>query len=156
MHSPLTTSQRCNARALHAAVALGVLALVGALPRPAYAASHSAPAHAAPSTETGRETVLRGEVVENGCFVIGGRRGEPHLSCALTCAHAGENLGVLDDETKTLFVVVQDLTGGPQPNPLLGYLAQRVEVRGSTVERGGISAIVVHQVKSLNPPPAKH
>jgi len=63
---------------------------------------------------------------------------------------------VLDDESKTLFVVLQDLTGGAQPNPLLGYLAQRVEVRGSTIERGGISAIVVHQVKSLNPPPAKH
>lgn len=137
-----------RSRLLRAIVALGVIGLGSALPSP--------PACAAAPTEATRDTVLRGEVVENGCFVIGDRRGERHLSCALTCARAGENLGLLDDEGKTLFVVVQDLTSGPQPNPLLGYLAQRVEVRGSTVERGGISGIVVRQVKSLSAPPAQH
>ncbi|MBY0277225.1 hypothetical protein K2Z84_17965 [Candidatus Binatia bacterium] len=109
----------------------------------------------APTPSGPRETVLRGEVVENGCFIIGGRKGEAHRHCAETCALAGESLGVLDDETKLLFVLVQDLTGGPQPNPLLPWIAQRVEVRGITMERGGVNALIVHQVRPLNPPPAK-
>lgn len=131
------------------------LATLAGLPSPARAAAHAATAHAAAGNETAHDTVLRGEVVENGCFVIGGRRGESHHNCALACARAGENLGVLDDETKTLFILVQDLTSGPQQNPLVDYLAQRVEVRGTTIERGGIHGIIVHQVKSLSPP-AKH
>lgn len=111
----------------------------------------------APTPSGPRETVLRGEVVENGCFIIGGRKGEPHRHCALTCALAGESLGVLDDETKLLFVVLQDLTAGPQPNPLLPWIAQRVEIRGVTVERGGVNGVIVRQVRPLNPkPPAKH
>jgi hypothetical protein len=184
LHSPLRTSQRCKdlgvaevtpagrgPRRVIALARAGALAIMLALrvTVPSSMARAAAPgasthaaakpgsaAHAAAASEGTHETVLRGEVVENGCFVIGARRGEAHLSCALTCARAGENLGLLDDESKTLFLVVQDLTAGPQPNPLLDYLTQRVEVRGTTVERGGISAIVVHQVKSLNPPPVKH
>lgn len=109
----------------------------------------------APTPAGPRETVLRGEVVENGCFIIGGRRGEAHRHCAQTCALAGESLGILDDETKLLFVVVQDLTAGPQPNPLLPWIAQRVEVRGITIERGGVKGVVVRQVRPLNPAPAK-
>jgi len=105
----------------------------------------------APAADPPHDRVLRGEVVETGCFVIGGRKGETHRQCALACAHAGESLGVLDDQTKMLFVVVQDLTTGPQPNPLLAYVAQKVEVRGTTIERGGINGVVVRQVKSLSP-----
>lgn len=113
----------------------------------------SALAHAATPTPDGpRETVLRGEVVETACFVIGARRGEGHKQCALMGARSGESLGVLDDQTKLLFVVVPDLTDGPQPNPLLPYVAQKVEARGVTVERGGINGIMVRQVKAVNPP----
>jgi len=111
------------------------------------------PVAAAPSaSDAPRDSVLRGEVVETGCFVIGGRRGEVHKPCALACARAGQDLGVLDEQTKSLFVVVQDLSGGPQPNPLLDHVATRVEVRGTTVERGGVNGIVVRSVKTLTGP----
>lgn len=102
-----------------------------------------------------RETVVRGEVVETACFVIGARRGDGHRQCALMSARSGESLGVLDDQTKLLFVLVPDLTGGPQPNPLAPHVAQKVEVRGVTVERGGINGIVARQVKALGPPPKR-
>lgn len=112
----------------------------------------AARALAAPaSSDVPRETVLRGEVVETGCFIIGNRRGELHKPCALACARAGQDLGILDDKTKTLYVLVQDLTAGPQPNPLLEHVASKVEVRGTLVERGGINGVVVRQVRSLSP-----
>lgn len=130
--------------------ALGTLvagAALGALVAgPALAASaHSAqPTPAAP-----RETVLRGEVVETGCFVMAGRRGEAHRQCAIACARAGQDLAVLDDKTKTAFLLVQDFTAGTPENPLLEHVGHRVEVRGTTVERGGIRGIIVRQVKPL-------
>ncbi|MBM4245951.1 MAG: hypothetical protein FJ148_19460 [Deltaproteobacteria bacterium] len=112
-------------------------------------------AQPSPSPSGPRERVLRGEVVENGCFVIGGRRGAAHRHCALTCALAGESLGILDDESKLLFVVVQDLTSGPQQNPLLPWISYKVEVRGVTLERGGVNAVFVRQVRPLNQPGSK-
>jgi len=113
-------------------------------------------AHAAPApTDAARETVLRGEVVETACFVIGARRGEGHRQCALMGARSGESLGILDDQTKLLFVLVPDLTAGPEPHPLLPYVAQKVEARGVTVERGGINGIILRQVKPIGPPPKR-
>ena len=152
MHSLFTTSHPCKLWRRALAPSLVLLAIVGIA---CTSSAATTPSEAPRETNTGRETVLRGEVVENGCFVIGGRRGEGHLNCALTCAQAGENLGLLDEQTKLLFVVIPDLTAGAQPNPLLPYLAQRVEIRGSTVERGGINGVIVRQVKSFAPP-AKH
>ena len=124
------------------------------MPGPALPAEARTPDATGPSpTPAGpRERVLRGEVVETGCFVIGGRRGEAHRRCALTCALAGETLGILDDETKLLFVVVQDLSAGPEQNPLLPWIAQKVEVRGLTIERGGVNGVIVRQVRPLNRP----
>ena len=107
---------------------------------------------ASPTPSGPRESVLRGEVVETGCFVIGGRKGETHRQCALTCALAGEPLGILDDESKLLYVVVQDFTAGAQTNPLLPFVAQKVELRGVIFERGGVNGVIVRQVKPVNPP----
>ncbi len=115
-------------------------------------AHHRSVRAATPVPDGPRETVLRGEVVETACFVIGARRGDGHKQCALMGARSGESLGVLDDQTKLLFVVVPDLTAGAEPSPLLPYIAQKVEARGVTVERGGINGIMIRQVKALNPP----
>lgn len=92
---------------------------------------------------------LRGEVVETGCFVIGGRRGEQHRQCAIACARAGQPLGVLDEKTDTLYLVVVDRRSGPVENPLLPYIAQRVEVRGEPLEYGDLPALIVSGVRSL-------
>ena len=151
MHFPFTSSHPCKIdgraagqRWLHALILVTALLALGA--------RHVEPTPPAATPSGPRETVLRGEVVENGCFIIGGRKGEPHRHCALTCALAGESLGLLDDETQLLFFVVQDLTAGPQQNPLLPWIAQRVEVRGVTMERGGVNGVIVRQVRALSPP----
>jgi hypothetical protein len=139
---------RVTILAMLSVVAVGV----GMWATPASAARATGKPTASPTPSGPRESVLRGEVVEAGCFVIGGRKGESHRHCALTCARAGEPLGVLDDETKLLYLVVQDLSDAPEQNPLLPYVAQKVEVRGITLERGGINGVIVRTVKAINPP----
>lgn len=145
MHFLFTPSHPCTIVSRHRGLAAALL----------IAALSAATANAAPAPPTAdgpREIVLRGEVVETACFVIGGRRGEGHRQCALMGARAGESLGVLDEQSKLLYEVVLDLASGPQPNPLLPFVAEKVEVRGTAIERGGINGIVVRQVKGIGPP----
>lgn len=146
MHFLFTTLHRCTTRTARVSLLAGfLLAGIGIADPKLHHAATAAP-------DGPRETVLRGEVVETACFVIGARRGEGHKQCALMGARAGESLGVLDEQTKLLFVVVPDLTAGAEPNPLLPYVAQKVEARGVTVERGGINGIMIRHVKAMNPP----
>src|SRR5262245_2713597 len=112
---------------------------------------------AATSSRTTREPqsrtpVVRGEVVETACFVMGNRRGPLHRACALACARAGQELGILDDRSRTLFVLLQDYREHSPGNPLLEYLAGKVEVSGEIVERGGVKAIVPRQIHLISPP----
>jgi len=95
---------------------------------------------------------LRGEVVETGCFVIGGRRGQEHEQCAIACARAGQDLGILDERTKRLHLAVVDRRSGPAENPLLPFIAHRVEVRGEVLEYGELPAVIVSDVRSLGRP----
>ena len=75
-----------------------------------------------------------------------------HRQCAIACARAGQPLGILEDGTGTLHVAVFDRSEGRPSDQLESLIADRVEVRGTAVERGGISGIVVKRVRSLSAP----
>jgi len=94
--------------------------------------------------------VLRGEVVDTACFVMGGRKGLEHKQCAIACARSGQDLGILDEKTKTLYVAVIDRREEHAKNPLLPYVADRVQVRGTRVDRGTLPAVVVRSVERIS------
>jgi len=112
------------------------------------------PTLAAPPPEAtdSQAVVVRGEVVETACYVMAGRHGDSHRQCAISCARAGQPLGIVDEASRTLLFLVLDHRGGEPTNPLLDSISSRVEVRGHRLQRGGINAIVVDQVKDLGPP----
>lgn len=97
----------------------------------------------------GNPTLIRGEVVETGCFVIGDRHGPDHRQCAIACARAGQDLGILDEETGLLHIEIRDQRDAPVPSALLGHVAERVEVRGRGWQRGGLQGIEIRQVQTL-------
>jgi hypothetical protein len=113
-----------------------------------WGASAAPPAAPVESVESSIVTV-RGEVVETACYVMADRKGEEHRQCGITCARAGQPLGILDEKTRTLLFLVLDRRGGEPRNPLIDLVANRVEVRGRRIARGGITGIVVDQVKDL-------
>jgi hypothetical protein len=115
-------------------------------------ASAAPPTPGSASSDGSREVVVTGEVVETACFVMAGRKGSLHRQCATACARAGQPLGILEDGTGTLHVAVFDRTESTPDNPLVALIADRVEVRGTAIERGGVSAIAVKRVRSLSPP----
>ncbi len=93
--------------------------------------------------------VLRGEVVEPGCFVIGNRRGEAHRQCAIACARGGQDLAILDEKTRLLWLELPDRRAGAAEQQLLPHVAQRVEVRGTPYERGGMRGLRIETVRAL-------
>jgi hypothetical protein len=97
------------------------------------------------------EVAIVGEVVETACWVMAARRGESHRACAIASARAGQDLGLLDDKGN-LYLVVRDLTARAEPNPLRDVIAERVEIRGTLIERGGARAILARHVHSLSEP----
>ena len=105
-----------------------------------------------PTDEPRPQIRVRGEVVETGCFIIGGRKGPDHEQCAIACARAGQDLGVLDEKTKQLYIAVVDRRSGASENPLMPFIAHRVEVRGEPLEYGELPALIVSDVRSLSGP----
>ena len=121
----------------------------------ACAPAETAPADVAPPQPTAKprpQIRLSGEVVETACFIIGNRRGEAHRQCAIASARAGQDLGILDERTKKLYVSIVDRRSEAGPDPLVPFIAHRVDVRGELLERGELPAVIVTSVKSLHPP----
>ena len=105
-----------------------------------------------PPPEPRPEIRLRGEVVETACFIMGNRRGAEHRQCAIASARAGQDLGVLDEKSKQLYVAIVDRRDAGAENPLLPFIAHRVDVRGELLEYGDLPALIVTNVKSLRAP----
>lgn len=94
---------------------------------------------------------MTGELVETGCFFVGGRRGPHHRACAMGCARVGQPVAIVDD-SGVLRIAVLDHRNETPENPLIEHLGRRVELSGTAVERGGVHGILVRNVRPLSPP----
>ena len=97
----------------------------------------------------GHPIEVRGEVVEVGCYLRDGSRGEGHKACALTCLKNGGQLGIVEDGTGVLY----PLAGGqPATDPSAAVreqIAEHVAVRGRVYERAGSRVLVAEEVERI-------
>lgn len=106
----------------------------------------------APKRIPGGESVeLRGEVVELGCYLRDGARGEGHRACAMACVKNGGQLALVQDETGSLYPFAGP-TPASDPNAAARqHVAAHVFVRGQVFERNGGRVLVVEEMTRLNP-----
>lgn len=106
----------------------------------------------APKRIPGGESVeLRGEVVELGCYLRDGARGEGHRACAMACVKNGGQLALVQDETGNLYPFAGP-TPASDPNAAARqHVAAHVFVRGQVFERNGGRVLVVEEMTRLNP-----
>ena len=114
--------------------------------------SWSAVAQDAPKQIPGGELVeLRGEVVELGCYLRDGSRGEGHRACAIACVNNGGHLALVQDETGALYPFA-GATPASNPNAAARqYVAAHVVVRGQVFERNGGRVLVAEGITRLGP-----
>lgn len=93
------------------------------------------------------ETVkVKGEVIDLWCFLEGGDHGADHQECAMTCAKAGNPIGLLTEKGE-VYVMMGMKDHQPGREVLIDKMAATVTVEGTLVKKGGVQVIYVSTVK---------
>jgi hypothetical protein len=124
--------------------ALVVLGLASVLSFSLFAlaqAESKADAKAQPKTMS-----ITGELVDLGCYLGHGAKGEGHKECALKCAAMGMPIGLLTGKGDLYLVTVSHDDADPF-NQCKDWMAQQVTVTGPTMERDGMKAIEASSAK---------
>lgn len=99
----------------------------------------------------GQVVEIRGEVVETGCYLRDGSRGEGHRACALACLKNGGQLGIVEDDTGTLYPLAGATPASDPSAAARQQVAAHVAVRGQIFERAGSRVLVVEELTRLSP-----
>ncbi|MCI0405097.1 MAG: hypothetical protein L0209_03325 [candidate division Zixibacteria bacterium] len=81
------------------------------------------------------EVKLVGEVICLSCYVDHESKGPKHAACAASCAKRGVPMGILEDKTGRVFMVVKGHTGANEA--LAPFAGKKVALSGRWLERGG-------------------
>jgi hypothetical protein len=92
----------------------------------------------------GTDVTVKGEVVDLHCFMAGGARGAGHKACAVTCAKAGNPIGLVTDKGETYLLLGKDMA--KPGDGLIDKMADMVTVKGTLYESGGLKAIHVSEI----------
>ncbi len=93
------------------------------------------------------ETVkVKGEVVDLWCYLEGGDRGADHKKCAISCAKAGNPIGLVTAKDE-VYVMMGIKDHQPGKDLLIEKMAETVTVEGTLVKKGGVQVIYVSAVK---------
>ena len=94
----------------------------------------------APKTMT-----VTGEIVDMGCYMGHGAKGEGHKECALKCIANGMPMGLLTSDG-TLYVLTMSHSDADPFNNAKKMAADMVEITGPVSERNGVKSIEVDKV----------
>ena len=88
-----------------------------------------------------------GEIVDPGCYLVNGAKGDGHKDCALACAKACQTLAVLEKKTNKLFILANERPGEDANRLVVEHIGRTVLVQGKVYTRGGVSGIMVASVE---------
>ena len=94
------------------------------------------------------EKTISGELVDMGCYVGHGAKGEKHVDCATKCIANGMPMGVLTADG-TLYLVTLNHDNGDPYNALKNMAGKNVTVTGTVATRNGMKAIDVTAAKEM-------
>jgi hypothetical protein len=101
------------------------------------------PSFAGPEGETVK---VKGEIVDLWCYLEGGDHGKEHKACAVSCAKAGNPIGLVT-EKGDVYVMMGLKDHQPGKDVLIEKMAETVNVEGTLVKKGGTQVIYVSSVK---------
>src|SRR5689334_3180180 len=110
-------------------------------------ASIAASAAATPQGGGGTKGIT-GEVIDQPCYDSGGKKGEAHKACALSCAKRGNQMAILAADGK-----VYSISGDYAANKnekLIPYVAETVTVEGAVTEKDGKKWVNITSIKKAD------
>ena|SRR5438128_2234973 len=107
-------------------------------------ASIAASAAATPQGGAGSKGIT-GEVIDQPCYDNGGKKGEAHKACALSCAKRGNQMAILAADG-TVYSITGDYAANKNEK-LIPYVADTVEVQGTVTEKDGKKWVNITSIK---------
>jgi hypothetical protein len=89
---------------------------------------------------------LKGELVDTGCYLGHGAKGESHVGCATKCIANGMPMGLLTADG-TVYLVTMSHDNADPYNSLKNMAGKTVEITGPKSSRGGMNSIEADAVK---------
>ena len=96
---------------------------------------HQMAGHKAEAAKT-----LTGELVDTGCYLGHGARGEKHVECATKCISGGMPMGLLTSDG-TLYLLTMNHDNADPYNELKTMAGKMVSVTGMVMTRSGMKGI---------------
>ena len=96
----------------------------------------------------GVKKTITGEVVDMGCYLGHGAKGEGHIACATKCINNGMPMGLLTSDGK-LFLLTMNHDNPDPYNKIKEMAGKTVAVTGAAMARSGMSAIDVTDFKPV-------
>ena len=90
---------------------------------------------------------VTGEIIDTFCYAAAGAKGASHRQCAMDCAKAGIPLGLLEDGTNQVYVLLPPKDKEPVPKALIDKCAQKVTITGKVYAVGGSQFLAVESFK---------
>ena len=97
-------------------------------------------------TKDSKEVTIKGRVIDPFCLLTMNMKGDGHRECALNCAKAGGNLAIMDEKGRIYPILPEKAVTNPN-QPVLDYVEKAVTVKGTLIEAGGVSYIMIKEVK---------
>jgi len=110
--------------------------------------AHEGHASDAKTDMGGVKKTITGEVVDMGCYLGHGAKGEGHIACATKCINNGMPMGLLTSDGK-LFLLTMNHDNPDPYNKIKEMAGKTVAVTGSAMARSGMSAIDVTDFKPV-------
>lgn len=90
---------------------------------------------------------VKGEVIDTYCYSLNGAKGEGHRKCGLECVEKGIAVGLLEDGTNKVYVLLPNKDRSPVPKAVIDKMGRQATITGKTVTVGGSQFLTVESVK---------
>ncbi|HTP05147.1 MAG TPA: hypothetical protein VMM54_08335 [Nitrospirota bacterium] len=90
---------------------------------------------------------MTGEVVDTYCYGLMGAKGESHRPCGISCAKAGIPMGLLQDGTDKLYVLLPNKDNSPLPPAVMDKMGRKATITGKIYSTGGSQFLTVESIK---------
>ncbi|MBP1686532.1 MAG: hypothetical protein H6Q33_2675 [Deltaproteobacteria bacterium] len=94
-----------------------------------------------------RAETVTGEVVDTFCYAAMGAKGATHRQCGLDCAKKGAPVGLLENGTNKLYVLLPAKDKTAVPEAAINKMGEQVSITGKMYSNGGSTFLTVESVK---------
>jgi hypothetical protein len=95
-----------------------------------------------------KDSTVKGEILDMGCYMTHDGQGAEHAGCAVKCVKGGQPMG-LKGADGAVYLLLADHGDSSAFEKAKDLAGKNVEVSGEVASKDGMKAITVHAVKAL-------